>query len=90
MTEFEKMVRAIFVRITCACHSCESCKEVLGLGQEDECPAYNYDDIDKTKLWEFANKIFNSVMEKIALEEDLPFPRDLDEEDVIKIIMEMQ
>lgn len=88
MTEFEKMIKAMFAGVSCSCNSCQDCEEIFGLDDDDDCPCHIYS--DKKKLWEFANKIYNNVMEKIAQEEDLPFPRDFDEEDVVKIIMEMQ
>lgn len=91
MSEFEKMIKSMFAGIVCSCSSCEDCKEIFGIQEyqfHDECPLHTYE--NKAKLFEFSMKVYEKLIQRIHEDEELPFPKDWNEDDIINLIMEMK
>ena len=64
---------------------CKECKEVLG-DNFDGCP--NHADVSKDETYAFIKKVTDFLCARLKREDDLPFPVDLSEDDIVNMIME--
>ena len=78
----------------CGAKTCEECKKVYGL---NSCPkdAYTYDGRTHIMRIEFSQRVIRFIEKatkllkaKLDMNDDLPFPVDFDEDDIINILME--
>ena len=82
--EFEKYMKLVFAGALCNCNSCDECKERFRT--DDLCPMNLI--YDRTSYKEFCLSVYDKIMKRISDDEDLPFPIDWSEDDLINVLLD--
>ena len=64
---------------------CEDCRQTIG-HNFNGCPLKA--DVSNDDLYNFIRKVTDLLFARLEREDELPFPVDLDEEDIVNMIME--
>ena len=82
---FKDYIKLLFAGGMCSCHGCQPCREFF---HESGCPE-NETRVNQLLYEDFCKRAYEKLMEMLSEEDDdMPFPKDWSEDDLIKILME--
>ena len=85
---FKNYIKVMFAGALCSCQGCESCHEYF---HETSCPENSTSTYFDAQLYrKFCKRAYEKLMKMLSEEDDMPFPKDWDEDDIVNLIMEMK